>query len=169
MKLSITVLNALSQAEFVSLLGGIYEHSPWMAERTWQARPFKDHAALLSVFRQTLDSATEAEQLGLIRAHPDLAGKTALRGELTVESNQEQASAGLDQCTVEELALFTALNTAYQAKFTFPFIMAVKGATRTQILAGFEQRIQHSPTEEFTNALEQINRIASFRLSDLVE
>lgn len=169
MKMSIAALNALSQAEFVSLLGGIYEHSPWMAERTWLARPFKDHAALSSAFRQTLDSAIETEQLGLIRAHPDLAGKAALRGELTVESNQEQASAGLDQCTAEELARFTGLNTAYQVRFAFPFIMAVKGATRAQILAGFEQRIQHSPAEEFANALEQINRIASFRLSDLVE
>ncbi|MFZ1386295.1 MAG: 2-oxo-4-hydroxy-4-carboxy-5-ureidoimidazoline decarboxylase [Thiolinea sp.] len=169
MKTSIPALNALSQAEFVSLLGGIYEHSPWMAERTWLARPFTDQAALLIAFRQTLAAASQTEQLALIRAHPDLAGKAALRGELTFESSQEQASAGLDQCTAKELARFTALNTTYKDKFAFPFIMAVKGATRAQILEGFERRIQHSPAEEFANALEQINRIASFRLSDLVE
>lgn len=169
MKISIAALNTLSQAEFVSLLGGIYEHSPWMAERTWQARPFVDHAALLIAFRQTLVAATEAEQLVLIRAHPDLAGKAALRGELTVESSHEQASAGLDQCSPEELARFTELNTAYIDKFAFPFIMAVKNATRAQILQGFEQRIQHPPEQEFVTALEQINRIAAFRLSDLVD
>ncbi|TXH70498.1 MAG: 2-oxo-4-hydroxy-4-carboxy-5-ureidoimidazoline decarboxylase [Thiothrix sp.] len=169
MKKTLAELNTLNQAEFVSCLGGIYEHSPWMAERTWQARPFADLDALLSAFRASLAKATEAEQLALIRAHPDLAGKAALRGELTAESNSEQASAGLDQCTPEELARFTALNTAYQQKFGFPFIMAVKNATRAQILQGFEQRIHHKPIDEFSTALEQINRIAAFRLTALIE
>lgn len=169
MKQSMNELNALSQTEFVTLFGGVYEHSPWMAERTWQARPFVDREALLRAFRQTLAVATEAEQLALIRAHPDLAGRAALRGELTAESNQEQASAGLDQCSLEELARFTELNTAYKVRFAFPFIMAVKNATRAQILQGFAVRIQHPPEQEFATALEQINRIAAFRLSDLVD
>lgn len=169
MKKSLAELNTLSQADFVSLLGGVYEHSPWMAERSWQARPFADCASLLSAFRQTLAAATQAEQLALIRAHPDLAGRAALRGELTVESSQEQASAGLDQCSADELARFTALNTAYKQRFGFPFIMAVKQATRMQILQGFEQRIQHSPADEFITALEEVNRIAGFRIADLLE
>lgn len=169
MKISITQLNALDQASFVSLLGSIYEHSPWMAERTWQKRSFVDREALLQAFRATLASASEAEQLALIRAHPDLAGKAALRGELTVESTKEQASAGLDQCSPEELARFTELNAAYKQKFAFPFIMAVKNATRAQILQGFETRIKHDLAQEFATALEQINRIAAFRVNDLVE
>lgn len=169
MKISITQLNALDQASFVSLLGDIYEHSPWMAERTWQSRPFADREAVLQAFRATLASASEAEQLALIRAHPDLAGKAALRGELTVASSKEQASAGLDQCSAEELARFTELNAAYQQKFTFPFIMAVKHASRGQILQGFEQRIQQTTAEEFATALEQINCIASLRLTERVD
>jgi 2-oxo-4-hydroxy-4-carboxy-5-ureidoimidazoline decarboxylase len=168
-KISITQLNALDQVSFVSLLGGIYEHSPWMAERTWQKRPFADREAVLQAFRATLASASEAEQLALIRAHPDLAGKAALRGELTVASSKEQASAGLDQCSAKELARFTELNAAYKQKFAFPFIMAVKHATRAQILQGFETRIKHDLAQEFAMALEQINRIAAFRVNDLVE
>lgn len=169
MKKTMAELNALSQAEFINLLGGVYEHSPWLAERTWQARPFTNHEALLNAFKQNLATATAAEQLALIRAHPDLAGRAALRGELTVESSKEQASAGLDQCSPEELIKFTELNAEYKQKFAFPFIMAVKNATRVQILQGFEQRIQHSPAQEFRMALEEINRIANFRLNDLVE
>jgi 2-oxo-4-hydroxy-4-carboxy-5-ureidoimidazoline decarboxylase len=116
-----------------------------------------------------LAAATEAEQLALIRAHPDLAGKAALRGELTAESTQEQAGAGLGQLTPAEFARFTELNTAYTTRFGFPFIMAVKNASKDQILAGFEQRITHTPTAEFAMALEQINRIAAFRIDDLIE
>ncbi|WP_298606968.1 2-oxo-4-hydroxy-4-carboxy-5-ureidoimidazoline decarboxylase [uncultured Thiothrix sp.] len=169
MKISVARLNTLDQAEFVRLLGGIYEHSPWMAERTWQARPFADQEALLQAFRAALGKASKAEQLALIRAHPDLAGKVALQGELTVESSKEQASAGLDQCNAEELVRFTELNTAYKQKFAFPFIMAVKNATRAQILQGFEQRIHHSSQQEFATALAEINRIAGYRLSELFE
>lgn len=169
MKKTIAELNAFSQIAFVSFLGGIYEHSPWMAERSWQLRPFVDQAALIKAFQQSLAAATEAEQLNLIRAHPDLAGRAALRGELTAESNKEQASAGLDQCSPAELARFTELNTVYKQRFAFPFIMAIKNATRAQILQGFEQRIQHRPAEEFATALVEINRIARLRLLDLVE
>lgn len=168
MKKTLIELNALSQAEFVQLLGGVYEHSPWVAERSWAARPFADHESLLMALRQTLDQAKPAEQLALIRAHPDLAGKAALAGELTTASTREQASAGLDQCSPEELSRFHELNAAYQARFGFPFIMAVKNATRQQILAGFETRLEHSPEQEFTTALAQINRIAAFRVQDLI-
>lgn len=168
MKKTMAALNALSQTEFIALLGGVYEHSPWVAERSWAVRPFADHESLLAALRQTLAQAKPAEQLTLIRAHPDLAGKAALAGELTAASSREQASAGLDQCSPEELARFHELNTAYQARFGFPFIMAVKNATRQQILAGFESRLAHSPEQEFATALAQINRIAAFRVQDLI-
>lgn len=168
MKQTMTALNALSQAEFVHLLGGIYEHSPWVAERTWAARPFTDKENLLAALHETLMQAPATEQLALIQAHPDLAGKAALSGELTAASTHEQASAGLDQCSPEELARFQQLNSAYQARFGFPFIMAVKNATRQQILAGFETRIKHSPEQEFATALAQIQRIAAFRVHDLI-
>ena len=168
-RLPLAAVNALSQPEFVGLLGGVYEHSPWMAERCWQRLPVDGIHGLLGVMRTTLAAATQDEQLALIRAHPDLAGRAALCGELTAESNREQASAGLDQCSAEELARFHALNNAYKAKFGFPFIMAVKGASRIQILRGFERRIHNTPETEFTTALAHINRIASFRILDLID
>lgn len=168
MKKTMTELNVLKQAEFIYLLGTVYEHSPWVAERSWAARPFADQEHLLAALGASLAQASPSEQLALIRAHPDLAGKAALAGELTTASTSEQASAGLDQCSPEELARFHELNAAYQARFGFPFIMAVKNATRQQILAGFEARIHHTPEQEFAMALEQINRIAAFRVQDLI-
>ncbi|MHC3973289.1 2-oxo-4-hydroxy-4-carboxy-5-ureidoimidazoline decarboxylase, partial [Pseudomonas aeruginosa] len=106
-------------------------------------------------------------QLALINAHPDLAGKAAIRGELTASSTSEQAGAGIHECSAEEFARFTELNDAYKARFGFPFIKAVKGSNRHQILAAFEERIQHSADEEFATALAEINKIALFRLQQL--
>jgi 2-oxo-4-hydroxy-4-carboxy-5-ureidoimidazoline decarboxylase len=169
MKIAISALNQLDPAAFVALLGGVYEHSPWVAERSFAYRPFADVPALLQALQTTLAAASHAEQLALIRAHPDLAGKAALRGELTLESTREQAGAGLDQLSAAEFAHFTDLNTRYQARFGFPFIMAVKNATKHQIISGFEQRIDHAPEAEFATALAQINRIAAFRIADLLE
>lgn len=169
MKTTIAALNQLDQPAFVALLGGVYEHSPWVAERSFAQQPFGRVDALLQAMRDTLVAASYAEQLALIRAHPDLAGKAALRGELTVESTREQAGAGLGQLTEAEFARFTELNARYQQRFGFPFIMAVKNATKHQILGGFEQRIENAPEAEFALALEQINRIAAFRIVDLVE
>ncbi|WP_020396371.1 2-oxo-4-hydroxy-4-carboxy-5-ureidoimidazoline decarboxylase [Thiolinea disciformis] len=168
MKYTIAALNALNPADFVKLLGGVYEHSPWVAERAYPARPFADREALLTAMCDSLAQASYEEQLALIRAHPDLAGKAALRGELTAASTNEQASAGLDQCSPEELARFHDLNTRYKDRFEFPFIMAVKNATRQQILGGFETRLHNSKSEEFAMALSQINRIAMFRVNDLI-
>lgn len=153
----------------MALLGGVYEHSPWMAERCFAKRPFADVDALLQAMRATLSVASHEEQLALLRAHPDLAGKAAMRGELTAESTQEQAGAGLGTLTPEEFERFTELNEGYQASFGFPFIMAVKNATKHQILSGFEQRIDNTPEAEFAMALEQVNRIAAFRIADLIE
>lgn len=161
---------ALSRAAFVQRFGGVYEHSPWVAERAWDAG-FNEHhsvvGTLATAMADVLDKASNYEKLQLIRAHPDLAGKAARQGELTHESTDEQSSAGLDQCTEEELAHFQTMNNAYKAKFDIPFIMAVRGANRHEILSGFEQRLPNEPAVEFDRALEEINRIAMLRLMAL--
>ena len=160
----------MSRDAFVQRFGGVYEHSSWVAERTHAHGLEASHstiAVLAQTMTEVLAAATHEEKLALIRAHPDLAGRAALQGELTDDSTNEQSSAGLDQCTTEELARFQKLNDAYKAKFDMPFIMAVRGSNRHQILAGFEQRIQHAPDVEFERALDEINHIAMLRLQTL--
>ncbi|NND92034.1 MAG: allantoinase PuuE [Granulosicoccus sp.] len=162
----------LTRDEFVERFGSIYEHSPWVADRTWQRGIDDDHSVVLKLaeaMAQVLDEATPEEKLQLIRAHPDLAGKAALQGELTEDSTDEQSSAGLDQCTDEELARFQQLNDAYREKFSMPFIMAVRGSNRHQILAGFEERLPNDSAVELERALTEINRIALFRLMSLAD
>jgi OHCU decarboxylase len=157
----------LGEKRFVERYGGVYEHSPWVAARTWQRGLDASHSRvsrLAKAMAAVLADATTEEQWQLIRAHPDLAGKAARGGELTVDSTDEQVSAGLDQCSTEELARFQKLNTAYQAKFEMPFIMAVRGSNRHQILAGFAERLKNEPAAEFQRALSEINRIALLRL-----
>jgi len=163
--------STMDRAAFIARFGGVFEHSPWVAEGAWDAglTPAQDsaeglHAAMAAVLR----AAPHDRQLGVLNAHPDLAGRLAVRGELTAESTAEQASAGLDRCTPEEFARFTELNDAYKARFGFPFIMAVKGRTRAEILDAFERRVHHTPEEEFTTALAQVERIALLRLKDLL-
>jgi len=118
------------------------------------------------LLKSLVDECDDEVKLALLRLHPDLAGKAALSGKLTDASTSEQAGAGLDQCTADELARFANYNDAYKAKFGFPFIMAVKGATKQKILAGFEARIDNSVPEEFQMALTQVHKIAEFRLAD---
>ncbi len=157
----------LDRPAFVAHYGDIYEHSPWVAELAWQRglSPAEDTPeGLAEVMGSVLREASPERQLEVIRAHPDLAGKAAVAGELTDDSTREQAGAGLDQCTPEELARFERLNAAYKAKFGFPFVMAVKGSDRHAILAAFETRLPNDPAEERRTAIEQINRIARFRL-----
>lgn len=160
-------LNTLDRAAFVATLGGIFEHSPWVAERAVDARPFASvdalHAAMLAAVR----GAPAGLQLALLRAHPELAGKAAIRGELTAESTNEQSGAGLDRCSPDEFARLTALNDAYNAKFGFPFILAVKGYDRAGILREFARRVEHDRAAEFDEALAQIARITRFRLDSL--
>lgn len=163
---------SLTRDAFVYRFGGIYEHSPWVAERTYQLGLDERHttiAVLAEAMAAVLSSATDEEKLGLIRAHPDLAGQAASRGELTDDSSDEQSSAGLNQCTAKELERFKQLNDAYKTKFDIPFIMAVRGSNRHQILAGFEERINNDPDAEFDRALTEINRIALLRLNNLAE
>jgi 2-oxo-4-hydroxy-4-carboxy-5-ureidoimidazoline decarboxylase len=155
----------MKELEFVRRYGGIYEHSPWVAEK---AAPLVDDSADVDVIARVMadcvDNASRDRQLALIRAHPDLAGKAAVAGELGEDSESEQASAGLDHCSPQEYARFQALNTAYRRKFGFPFVMAVRNSTREQILAAFESRLENDYDEEFETALVEIHNIARMRL-----
>ncbi|SDJ96871.1 OHCU decarboxylase [Pseudomonas delhiensis] len=161
---------SLDRAAFVAAFADIYEHSPWVAEKAYDLgvdESLNDIEALQQRMADILLSASHEAQLALINAHPDLAGKAAVRGELTASSTSEQAGAGIHECTAEEFARFNELNDAYKAKFGFPFIKAVKGSNRHQILAAFEERIHNTPEQEFQTALAEINKIAMFRLQQL--
>lgn len=163
----LNVPSKMSAGEFVDAFGALYEHSPWVAERTYRegvSPNWDNFDGLANALSATLEKADNEEKLALIRAHPDLAGKAALAGSLTRESSSEQSSAGLDHCSVDELKRFHSLNDAYKMKFEFPFIMAVKGSNRHSILAAFEQRIDNSPQKEFDTAIAEINKIARLRL-----
>ncbi|MBN8507351.1 MAG: 2-oxo-4-hydroxy-4-carboxy-5-ureidoimidazoline decarboxylase [Burkholderiales bacterium] len=171
MPLTLDQLNAASQAEFTALLDGTYEHSPWVAEAAWAKRPFASLAALKLAFAQVLRDAGSEAQLKLIRAHPELAGKAMVSKTLTAESTNEQGKAGLTECTPEEFAKIQQLNADYNAKFGFPFILAVRGPRGTglnkaEIIATFERRLDHHPDYELAEALRNIHRIAEIRLAD---
>jgi 2-oxo-4-hydroxy-4-carboxy-5-ureidoimidazoline decarboxylase len=167
-RISIDELHRLERDRFVQLFESVFEHSPWVAEQAFEAGPFHSVEALHAAMIDAMRRAPPERQLALIRAHPDLAGRAAIAGVLTAASSAEQASAGLDRCTPEEYERFQALNEAYRAKFDFPFIMAVRGRTRREILAAFEDRVANDPVREFQTALEQIERIARLRLQALL-
>lgn len=151
---------------YVDRFGGVYEHSAWVAEQSFDMGP-PEPEDLPAIMRQIVEDAGADAQLTLLRAHPDLAGKLAKSGELTDESTSEQASAGLDQCTEEEFAAFTALNEAYKKRFGFPYILAVRGRHRTEILENFKARVNNAPDDEFREALDQVHQIAALRLEML--
>lgn len=163
--MTLAELNRLDRAQFVKALGGIYEHSPWVAEQAWLRRPFATIDELHAAMKDSVASAGHPQQLALIRAHPDLAGKAMLRRELTVNSTLEQRGAGLDQCSAEELARLNALNAQYKEKFAFPFVLAVKGLDRATIIAAFERRVGNDAHVEFVECLQQIDKIAGSRLA----
>ena len=157
-----------SRKQFVARYGGIYEHSKWVAECAAPvAADAADIETIAAAMADCVASAPTKQQLALIRAHPDLAGRAQISGELTAASTREQASAGLDQCTPEEYARFQTLNRDYHEKFDFPFVMAVSGASRAQILDAFERRLQNDRDTEFETALAEIHRIARLRLEAL--
>jgi len=155
----------MSIADFVQRFGGVYEHSPWVAER---AAPHvgssADYDQIAALMADSVDNASREQQMAMICAHPDLAGKAQIAGDLTPESNAEQASAGLDQCTPDEFERFQALNKRYQEKFGFPFVMAVRDSSRAEILANFERRLKNDYEMEFETALIEIHLIARLRL-----
>ncbi len=155
----------MDKHDFISRFGSVYEHSPWVAEQVAAvARGIDDPAVLAELMADCVDNADHERQLALIRAHPDLAGKARVAGELTADSNAEQASAGLDRCSKVEYEKFQALNEAYKQKFGFPFVMAVRGKTREEILEAFSRRLQNESDLEFETALQEIHTIARLRL-----
>tara|TARA_R110002020_G_scaffold133917_1_gene298866 strand:- start:3558 stop:4055 length:498 start_codon:yes stop_codon:yes gene_type:complete len=161
----------MTRDEFIETFGGVFEHSPWIAERAFDqghiAEPLRAgpvHAALCTEFR----GATLDERLAVLLAHPDLAGKLAIDGGLTEHSKSEQAGAGLDRLSEEEHARFTDLNTHYVREFGFPFIIAVKGLTKDDILAAFETRIGHDRETEFETASAEVEKIAGFRIAAIL-
>lgn len=151
--------------DFIARFSGVYEHSPWVAEKVAPLVNEGDATdTLAALMADCVDNASTEQQLALIRAHPDLAGKAQLAGELTEESTNEQASAGLDQCSTEEYEKFQALNAAYLEKFGFPFVMAVRGSDRAAILDAFAARLENDYELEFETALIEIHKIARLRL-----
>ena len=155
----------MTEQEFLRRFGGMYEHSAWVAEEAAMiVGNVEDIEVIATGMADCVDNATEERQLELIRAHPDLAGKAAVAGELTEDSSAEQASAGLDRCSPEEYERFQALNHAYHDRFDFPFVMAVRDRSRSEILAAFETRLNNDYDEEFETALAEIHKIARLRL-----
>jgi 2-oxo-4-hydroxy-4-carboxy-5-ureidoimidazoline decarboxylase len=162
---TLSEINSMSEASFVGTFGSVFEHSPWIARRTWPSMPFGDLHDLHEKMCAVLRSATTQEQLGLIRAHPDLGERLAA---LTPESVGEQTSAGLDRLTEDELSRFTENNIAYKAKFGFPFIICARLNDSAKMLAAFARRLENNRDEEFLAAIEQIELIAKLRLQSLI-
>ncbi|MHB1410620.1 MAG: 2-oxo-4-hydroxy-4-carboxy-5-ureidoimidazoline decarboxylase, partial [Acidovorax defluvii] len=171
MPLTLEQLNTASAAEALQLLDGVYEHSPWIAEQALAQRPFRSLAHLKHAMAHAVRTASTDAQLGLIRAHPELAGKAMVAQSLTAESTHEQSKAGLTQCTPDEFARIQQLNADYNARFGFPFILAVRGPRGTglskqQIIDTFARRLDNHADFERAEALRNIHRIAEIRLND---
>lgn len=160
-------LSSLDRQTFVLQLDGIFEHSPWIAEHSWAARPFIDIDSLHGAMLKVLDAASREDKLALIRAHPELAAKEAGTGTLTTASTGEQRGAGLDQCSREELDTLRRLNAEYRERHAFPFVIAVKGLNRYEIIDTLGTRIANDTETEFAACLCEIGRIARFRLDTL--
>jgi OHCU decarboxylase len=167
----IAVINALNDDDAVELLGGLFEHSPWIVRDTWRRTPFASVEGLHQALCETVQSVAADRQLALIGAHPDLVGRAALAGTLTHESTAEQRAAGLgpDDLTVDDVERFTGYNAEYQARFGLPFVICARDNRKASILAGFERRLGNDPDTERRTALAEIERIAWYRLTDLVE
>jgi 2-oxo-4-hydroxy-4-carboxy-5-ureidoimidazoline decarboxylase len=159
-------LNASDRAAFTAALGHLFEHSPWVAAETWADRPFRDSAHLHTALCDRMRVAPRERQLALIRAHPDLAGRLARSRQLTAESTREQASAGLNQLTDDELATFVLLNTTYTEKFGFPFIICARLNAKDAIVEAMRRRVANDAATEFAAALDEITKIARLRLGD---
>lgn len=166
--IDIAATGDLDRPAFVARFGGVFEASPWIAQAAWAAGPFADVDALHAAMVAAVDAAPRAERIALIRAHPDLAGKAAVAGELTAESAAEQASAGLDRLTPQQFERITALNAAYRERFGFPFVICARDHDARGIIAALERRVANDPDTEEQTALAEIARIARLRLEDLV-
>ncbi len=164
----VSQINQFDQAEFVRIVGPVFENSPWIAEKTFSKKPFTSFETLHGVLCETVKNSGEEKQLALIRAHPDLVGKIALAGQLTKESTNEQASAGLNKLSPEEIELFQKQNADYKNKFGFPFVICARLNKKDAILKGFEARLKNSREQEIQTALAEIFKIAELRLRDLI-
>ena len=165
--LDIGAINRMDRERFVAATGHLFENSPWIAERAWPSRPFADPAAMHAAMVAVVRGATREEKLALLRAHPELAGKAARAGDMTADSVSEQGGAGLDRLSPEEFARFDRLNGAYREKFGFPFIIAVRGRGKDEILAAFEARLNNDPDAEIEAAIGEIATISRMRLDRL--
>jgi 2-oxo-4-hydroxy-4-carboxy-5-ureidoimidazoline decarboxylase len=161
-------LNAMDEDAFVAALGGVFEHSPWIARAAWAGRPFGSVDALAGALEAAMRAAPRPRQVDLIRAHPELAGREARAGELTAESAGEQARAGLDRLSGEELRGWQALNAAYRERFGFPLVVCVREHTKDSILAWGAARLENSREDEIEVALGEVAKIARLRLADLL-
>jgi len=168
LKTSLAELNAMDEAGFVAVCGPLFEHSPWIAGRTWQRRPFPTLTALHQELVVTVQQATRQEQLALIGAHPDLVGRLAREGKLSRNSTAEQAAAGLSKLSAGEIDLFEKCNREYRGKFDLPFIICARENKKEAILAAFPVRLAHTREQEIATALAEIGKIARFRLLDAV-
>jgi len=162
--MTIAELNLLDQVGFVDTIGWIFERSPWVANRAFRARPFANVNALHRALTEQVEYATFGERLELLNAHPDLGA----RARLSPASTEEQAGAGLDSLTPDEFERLHRLNGAYRSRFGFPFLLAVKGSTKHDVLRALQARMESSPEDEFREALRQVYRIARFRLEELI-
>ena len=168
-KITVEEANRLGAHEFVERFGPLYEHSSWVAEEAYRARPFGSLDELHGAMVAAVEAAFEERKMALIRAHPDLAGEAVVAGELTPESTSEQASAGLDRLSQRELEAFTSVNREYREKFGFPLIFAVREHTKDSILKSAAERLENTRPEEIEAALAEISKIARLRLEHLVE
>jgi OHCU decarboxylase len=163
--MTIAELNVLDEGSFVAAVGWVFEHSPWVSERAFHARPFANLDALHAAMTEQVERAAFAENLALLKAHPDL----GVRARLSQASTAEQAGAGLDSLTPVEFEQLHRLNAAYRSRFGFPFLLAVKGSTKHDILRALQARMEASPEDEYREALRQVYRIARFRLEGLIK
>ena len=168
-KQTLSNLNQFSREAFIDLLGGIYEHSPWVAEQAFSQLPFESLNAMHQAMVTIVQSSGIDKRLALIRNHPELAGKEATEGTLTADSKKEQSRAGLNQCSAEELEQIRELNKSYLQKFGFPFVIAVSGLNKHQIIAAMQQRLENDEASEFATSLNEIDKIAKIRLDVLID
>jgi 2-oxo-4-hydroxy-4-carboxy-5-ureidoimidazoline decarboxylase len=166
--LSLARVNAMSPGDFSRAFGAVYEHSPWIAERAFAHRPFRTMGDLHGAMKQAVMASSREEQLALLRAHPELAGREAKADQLTAHSRDEQRSAGLNALSPEEMARIAELNNAHAKKFGFPFIIAVRRATKSTIFSEFERRLASGVDEEMQACLEQVFLITELRVQDMV-
>ncbi len=167
--ISLSRINEFSEKHFIDILGGIYEHSAWVAELVYQQRPFASLQSLRDAMAGIIKNSSHEQRLTLICNHPQLAGKEATEGTLTDDSKKEQSGAGLNQCSTEELKLIQTLNHDYLQKFEFPFVIAVSGLSKHQIITAMQTRLLNNQETEFTTSIEQICKIAEIRLQALVD